>query len=90
MIYHIFPERFAIGRPLDMQTKTRELGRGAHRREVDPMFGDEGVLGDLIDELHKRGMQLIMDAVLNHVGTEHPWFQAAKRVMCHTVTSSLS
>jgi Alpha amylase, catalytic domain/Transposase DDE domain group 1 len=48
-------------------------------QSVDPMFGDESVLGELIDELHKRGMRLIMDAVLNHVGTEHPWFQAAKR-----------
>ena len=36
-------------------------------------------IGDLIDGLHRRGMRLIMDAVLNHVGTEHAWFQAAKR-----------
>jgi glycosidase len=33
----------------------------------------------LIDGLHQRGMRLIMDAVLNHVGTEHSWFQAARR-----------
>jgi hypothetical protein len=39
-------------------------------QSVDPMFGDESVLAELIDELHKRGMRLIMDAVLNHVGTE--------------------
>ena len=46
---------------------------------VAPMFGDEQVLGALIDGLHQRGMRLILDAVLNHVGTGHEWFQAAKR-----------
>jgi alpha-glucosidase len=138
MIYQIFPERFAIGKPNDIKTKlaqpayqrdgyTRhaswdeeptggndffggdlrgvidhldyihDLGADAvyltpiftaysdHKYDtvdyqaVDPMFGDERVLGELIDELHQRGMRLFLDAVLNHVGTQHAWFQAARR-----------
>ena len=137
MIYQIFPERFAIGKPNDIQTKLaqpayqrdgytrhanwdeepsggrdffggdlrgvidhldylQDLGAEAvyltpiftaysnHKYDtvdyqVDPMFGDGRVLQELIDGLHQRGMRLIMDAVLNHVGTEHPWFQAARR-----------
>lgn len=138
MIYQIFPERFAIGKPLDIDRKLaqpayqrsgftrharweeeptggsdffggdlqgvidhldylQDLGAEAvyltpiftaysnHKYDtvdydrVDAMFGDEQVLGALIDGLHQRGMQLILDAVFNHVGTEHAWFQAAKR-----------
>lgn len=48
-------------------------------RSVDPMFGDDRVLGDLIHGLHARGMRLYLDAVLNHVGDQHPWFLAARR-----------
>lgn len=138
MIYQILPERFAIGKPNDSQTKLgqpayqrpgytrhtswdgepigsndffggdlqgiidhldylQDLGAGAlyltpvfsaysnHKYDtvdfdtLDPMFGDERVLGELIDGLHRRGMRLILDAVLNHVGTGHAWFQAARR-----------
>jgi glycosidase len=138
VIYQIFPERFAIGRPYDVPTKLQQpayqragfqrhsswyeeptggndffggdlrgvidhldyiRGLGAetlyltpiftaysnHKYDtvdyhsIDPMFGDDEVLGELIDGAHRRGMRLVLDAVLNHVGTEHPWFQAARR-----------
>ncbi|WP_018610760.1 glycoside hydrolase family 13 protein [Uliginosibacterium gangwonense] len=46
---------------------------------VDPMFGDEKTLRRLIAELDRRGMGLILDAVLNHVNYRNPWFLAAKR-----------
>lgn len=46
---------------------------------VDPMFGDEAALRRLIAELDRRGMGLILDAVLNHVNFRNPWFLAAKR-----------
>ncbi len=48
---------------------------------VEPRFGDEALLARLGDALHARGMRLVLDLVLNHVGhgapllTEHPdWF----------------
>jgi hypothetical protein len=50
---------------------------------VEPRFGDEAELLALSDELHRRGMKLVLDVVLNHVGPEAPlvvqrpeWFHA--------------
>lgn len=39
---------------------------------VEPRFGDEAQLAKLSDELHKRGMKLVLDIVLNHVGPDAP------------------
>lgn len=48
---------------------------------VEPRFGDEALLVRLSEELRRRGMRLVLDMVLNHVGpdtrlvTEKPeWF----------------
>lgn len=32
----------------------------------------------LLQELHKRGIRLLMDLVLNHTSDRHPWFQEAR------------
>ncbi|MBC7916314.1 MAG: glycoside hydrolase family 13 protein [Rhodoferax sp.] len=45
---------------------------------IDPMFGGEKALKRLTDALHGRKMSLTLDAVLNHVSTQHPWFVAAQ------------
>ncbi|QDQ28082.1 glycoside hydrolase family 13 protein [Chitinimonas arctica] len=45
---------------------------------IDPMFGGEAALQRLIAALHARGMNLTLDAVLNHVSDQHPWFLAAQ------------
>lgn len=37
---------------------------------VEPRFGDEALLVRLSDELRRRGMRLVLDMVLNHVGPE--------------------
>ena len=34
----------------------------------------------LLEEVHKRGMSLIMDLVINHTSDEHPWFIEAKSI----------
>lgn len=39
---------------------------------IEPRFGDEAQLARLSDELHKRGMKLVLDLVLNHVGPDAP------------------
>ncbi len=41
-----------------------------------------GTLADaqqLIDEVHKRGMKIVFDMVMNHTSVEHPWFIADVR-----------
>ncbi len=40
--------------------------------QIEPRFGDEALLRKLSDELHRRGMKLVLDLVLNHVGPETP------------------
>lgn len=40
-------------------------------------FGTMEDMDELICELHKRGMRLIMDLVINHTSDEHEWFQKA-------------
>ncbi|MFC4025356.1 alpha-glucosidase [Oceanobacillus longus] len=34
---------------------------------------------ELLDQIHHRGMKLIMDLVVNHSSDEHMWFQEAKK-----------
>ncbi|MGZ4509551.1 MAG: glycoside hydrolase family 13 protein [Blastococcus sp.] len=41
---------------------------------IDPMFGSLAQVDELIAELHRRGMRLLMDLVVNHTSDEHPWF----------------
>jgi oligo-1,6-glucosidase len=36
--------------------------------------GSMSDMNKLIDEVHKRGMKIIMDLVVNHTSDEHPWF----------------
>lgn len=45
--------------------------------KIDPMFGDMASLKRLIAEAKKRGIDIVLDAVINHVGDNHPWFRSA-------------
>lgn len=45
--------------------------------QVDPVFGTNEDLKKLIDEAKKRGITIIMDLVINHTSSEHPWFREA-------------
>jgi len=46
-------------------------------RDVEPMFGDLDAAKALLEELHARGLRVILDLVPNHTSTRHPWFQDA-------------
>ena len=43
-------------------------------RAIDPVFGTLADFDALIAEVHRRGMTLLMDLVVNHTSDEHPWF----------------
>ncbi len=41
---------------------------------VDPEYGTLEDFKEFLDGLHRRGMHLILDLVMNHTSDEHPWF----------------
>jgi oligo-1,6-glucosidase len=43
-------------------------------RDIDPTFGTLAEFDALLAEVHRRGMKLVMDLVVNHTSDEHPWF----------------
>jgi glycosidase len=47
-------------------------------REVAPRLGTMAQLADFAEELHRRGMALVLDFVLNHTADDHSWAAAAK------------
>lgn len=44
---------------------------------IDECFGTMDDFGRLVEECHKRDILLILDFVMNHTSTEHPWFRSA-------------
>ncbi|MBR5287807.1 MAG: alpha-glucosidase [Clostridia bacterium] len=48
-------------------------------RAIDPMFGDVSDMEELIAQAKKRGISIILDLVLNHSSSFHPWFLEAKK-----------
>ena len=46
-------------------------------RAINKDFGTMEDFDELLSEVHKRGMRLIMDLVVNHSSDEHEWFQTA-------------
>lgn len=43
--------------------------------EIDPQFGDKETFRKLVQECHKRGIRVMLDAVFNHSGFYFPAFQ---------------
>jgi len=44
---------------------------------IDPDYGTNADFLRLLDEAHRRGIRVIVDLVVNHSGSGHPWFAAA-------------
>ena len=40
-------------------------------------YGTEAEFQNLLEQAHKRDIKVIMDFVINHTSSEHPWFQSA-------------
>ena len=47
--------------------------------DIAPEYGGMEAFQAVLDGLHRRGMRLIMDLVVNHTSDEHEWFQKSRR-----------
>ncbi len=58
----------------DMPNRTEHGYAFTNEYRIDPRLGGEKAYLQLSDEVHKRGMKLIQDAVYNHVGSFNTFF----------------
>lgn len=47
--------------------------------DVNPQYGTLDDFKNLVSEAHQRGIQIVIDLVINHTSDQHPWFKDAKR-----------
>ena len=47
-------------------------------RDVDPMFGTLGDFDALIERAHELGVKVMIDLVLSHTSSQHPWFKESR------------
>lgn len=45
--------------------------------KINPDYGTEEDLAELLEEAHKRNIKVILDFPINHTSSEHPWFVEA-------------
>jgi len=50
----------------------------ADYRDVDPLFGTLGDFDALIQRAHDLGLKVLIDLVLSHTSSEHPWFRESR------------
>lgn len=48
-------------------------------QDIMDEFGTLAGWDELLSELHKRGIRLVMDLVVNHTSDEHPWFIESRK-----------
>lgn len=47
----------------------------ADYQNISPEYGTMDDALQLIEEVHRRGMRVVFDMVMNHTSNEHPWFK---------------
>jgi alpha-glucosidase len=47
-------------------------------RDIAKEFGTLDDFRELLTEAHRRGIRIVMDLVMNHCSSEHPWFVEAR------------
>lgn len=48
-------------------------------RDIMKVFGTMEDFDEMLTEMHKRGIRLVMDLVANHSSDEHPWFIESRK-----------
>ena len=48
-------------------------------QDIMDEFGTLADWDELLAEMHKRGLKLVMDLVVNHTSDEHPWFLESRK-----------
>jgi maltose alpha-D-glucosyltransferase / alpha-amylase len=46
---------------------------------VDPRHGSSGDFVEFMQQARKRGIEVVMDLVVNHTSDHHPWFQQSRK-----------
>ncbi|TNE31654.1 MAG: alpha-glucosidase [Alphaproteobacteria bacterium] len=46
---------------------------------IDPLFGTMQDFEEMLAEMHKHGLKLIIDLVLSHTSDQHEWFKESRR-----------
>jgi len=46
--------------------------------DVNPSYGTLNDFKQVLDAAHQRGMQVMIELVINHTSDQHPWFQRAR------------
>jgi glycosidase len=46
-------------------------------KSIHPDYGTIADFKKFVEEAHKRKIRVLVDLILNHTGSDHPWFQAA-------------
>ena len=50
----------------------------ANYTDVNPSYGTIDDFREFLNAAHDRGMQVMIELVINHTSDQHPWFQAAR------------
>ncbi|MBQ6630808.1 MAG: glycoside hydrolase family 13 protein, partial [Romboutsia sp.] len=59
--------------PIFESSSNHKYNTGDYKK-IDPMFGDEEILKELIDKASKRGINIILDGVFSHTGADSKYF----------------
>ena len=43
-------------------------------KAVNPQYGSASEFKNMVKEAHKRGIKIVIDFVINHTSSQHPWF----------------
>lgn len=46
-------------------------------QDINPNFGTLDDFNTLVNEIHRRGMRIMVELIPNHTSDQHPWFQAS-------------